>query len=130
MLINEMMYKRFKSEIEDSLEKYPYYVMSIETPGLGSVTRWEEVRSKSNTHGDPVGRTAIDDEYKRILVNAVEYIYDKLDDKSKTIIKYYYFEGNVIKPQEVMEELLITKNRYYELKKIALYKFMLGLGCC
>lgn len=130
MLINEIKYKKFKKEVEDDLQKYYYYIISIETPGLGQATRWDKVYNKSNSPSDPVGQAAIDDEYKRILVNAIENVYNRLDDKSKKIIDKYYFEENVIKPEEVMDELKINKSRYYELKKIALYKFMIGLGYC
>lgn len=127
MLINEMMYKRFKDVIEDKLERYNLYVIALETPGLGTPTNYE---IKGSNTPDPVAGSVVDDEYKRILVTAIERVFDSLDDKSKSIIRNYYFEGNIVKPQEIMNELLITKNRYYELKKIALYKFMLGLGYC
>lgn len=130
MLINEDCYRKFKRQVEDDLEKYSYYVISIEMEGLGAATRWDKIYSKNIHPSDPVGQKAIDDEYKMILVKAIESIYDRLDDKSKMIIRNYYFEGNIIKPDEVMEELQITKNRYYELRKIALYKFMIGLGYC
>lgn len=130
MLINEDCYKKFKRQVEDDLEKYSFYVISIETAGLGEATRWDKVYNKSSHHSDPVGRKAIDDEYKMILVNAIEHIYSKLDKRSKEIIKNYYFEGNTKTPEEVMIELGINKSRYYELKKISLYKFMMGLGYC
>lgn len=130
MLVNEEAYKRFKKSVENDLQKYYYYVISLEMPGLGQATRWDKVYSKSNSPGDPVVKAAIDDEYKRILVSAIENIYDKLDEKSKEIIKKYYFEDNVERPEEVMNKLGISKNRYYELRKIALYKFMMGLGYC
>lgn len=130
MLINEEMYKKFKRQVEDDLQKYYYYLISIETPGLGEATRWDKVYEKSNTPSDPVSRNVIDDEYKRILVNAIDNIYDRLDENSKEIIKKYYFEDNILKPEEVMKKLGIKSSRYYELKKIALYKFMIGLGYC
>lgn len=130
MLINEEKYKKFKRQVEDDLEKYYYYLISIETPGLGQATRWDKVYEKSNTPSDPVGKAVIDDEYKRILVNAIDNVYDRLDEKSKIIIEEYYFKGNIIKAEEVMAELKINKSRYYELKKISLYKFMIGLGYC
>ncbi|MBS5886284.1 MAG: nitroreductase [Clostridium sp.] len=130
MLINEEKYKKFKRQVEDDLEKYYYYLISIETPGLGQATRWDKVYEKSNTPSDPVSKAVIDDEYKRILVNAIDNVYDRLDEKSKRIIEEYYFKGNIIKAEEVMAELKINKSRYYELKKISLYKFMIGLGYC
>jgi DNA-directed RNA polymerase specialized sigma subunit len=128
MLINENCYKRFKRQVEDDLEKYSYYVISIEAAGLGEATRWDKVYTKSNHPSDPVSTKIIDDEYKRILVSAIEYVYDKLDPKSKRIIQCCYFEGNVTSQNELTKMLNISKTRYYELKKIALYKFMIGLG--
>lgn len=130
MLINEEKYKKFKRQVEDDLEKYYYYLISIETPGLGQATRWDKVYEKSNTPSDRVSKAVIDDEYKRILVNAIDNVYDRLDEKSKRIIEEYYFKGNIIRAEEVMAELKINKSRYYELKKISLYKFMIGLGYC
>lgn len=130
MLIDEKKYKKFKKHVEDDLQKYYYYLISIETPGLGEATRWDQVYEKSNSPSDPVGKSVVDDEYKRILVKAIENIYDRLDENSKEIIKKYYFEENLMKPQEVMNKLGIRSSRYYELKKISLYKFMIGLGYC
>lgn len=130
MLIDEAKYKKFKKQVESDLQKYYYYLISIETPGLGQATRWDKVYSKSNSPSDPVAAAAIDDEYKRILVNAIESVFNKLDEKSKKIIEEYYFKGNIMKPEEVMDEFEIKHSRYYELKKISLYKFMIGLGYC
>lgn len=130
MLIDEKKYKKFKKQVEDDLQKYYYYLISIETPGLGQATRWDKVYEKSNVPSDPVGKAAIDDEYKKILVNAIDNIYSRLDEKSKKIIEEYYFKGNIIRPDEVMDKLEIKSSRYYELKKISLYKFMIGLGYC
>jgi ArpU family phage transcriptional regulator len=130
MLINEDAYKKFKKLVENDLQKYYYYLISIETPGLGQATRWDKVYNKSSSPSDPVGRAAADDEYKRILVNAIESVYNRLDEKSKKIIDEYYFKENVNKPEQVIRELNINRTRYYELKKIALYKFMIGLGYC
>lgn len=130
MLIDEKKYKIFKKEVEDKLQKYYYYLISLETPGLGQATRWDQVFEKSNQPSDPVSKVVVDDEYKRILVNAIENVYDRLDVKSQEIIKQCYFEDNLERPEEVMKKLGISKNRYYELKKISLYKFMIGLGYC
>jgi len=128
MLIDEGLYKKFKRQVEDDLEKYSYYVISIEASGLGEAVRWDKVYNKSKHPSDPVSTKVIDDEYKRILVSAIEYVYDKLDPKSKRIIQSCYFEGNLTSQNELIKILNISKTRYYELKKIALYKFMIGLG--
>ncbi|MBS6501867.1 MAG: nitroreductase [Clostridium sp.] len=130
MLINEECYRKFKKHVEDNLERYSYYVISLETPGLGEATRWDKVYEKSCSPSDPTARKVIDDEYKRTLVNVIESVFDKLDNKSQKIIRKCYFEGNLTSPSEVMDEIKVNKNRYYELKKIALYKFMMAFGFC
>ena len=71
----------------------------------------------------------MDQEYKRIIVNAINYVYDKLDNDSKKVVDYSYFRDDKTN-QEVIEELKISKNRFYEIKKKAINKFMIGLGYC
>lgn len=130
MLVDEKKYKRFKKQVEDKLEKYYYYLISIESPGLGQPTQWDKVYTKSNSPQDPVSNVVVEDEYKRILVNAIENVFDRLDGECKKIIEEYYFKGNVNKPDDIIDKLRLSKNRYYELKKLSLYKFMIGLGYC
>ena len=45
------------------------------------------------------------------------------------MINYSYFRDDKTN-QEVIEELKISKNRFYEIKKKAINKFMIGLGYC
>ncbi|BCZ48445.1 hypothetical protein psyc5s11_45120 [Clostridium gelidum] len=129
MRIDKDKYKKIKREVENDLRNYPYYLISIETPGLGSSIRPDVVIDKNLSPSDPVSRNAIDNEYKTILVNAVGFVYDKLDTSSKRIIECSYFRDDVT-VGEVMEELKIDKNKYYKLKNNSIYKFAMGLCYC
>ena len=129
MKINKEVYKKIKKEVENDLRNYPYYLISVETPGLGAAIRPDIIISKSLSPSDPVGKSIVDLEYKRALVNAVGFVYDKLDSNSKRIIECCYFRDD-ISVSEVREELQIDKNKYYKLKDNALYKFAIGIGYC
>ncbi len=128
MKIDEMQFKKYKDRIEDNLKKYPYYQISIEMPGLGTAAIPNGVLSKDNRISDPVGDTVTDDEYKRNLVNKVNYVLDRLPQNIKRIIECAYFMDEVISNDEVIDELHINKNKYYDLKKNALYKFGIVFG--
>lgn len=128
MKIDENKYREYKDKIEDNLKKYPYYQISIELPGLGSAAIPNGLLSKNNKIADPVGDIVTEDEYKSNLVNRVNYVLDRLPDNSKKIIEYAYFMDGIISPSEVIEELNINKNKYYNLKKNALCKFGMVFG--
>ncbi|NFL34458.1 nitroreductase [Clostridium botulinum] len=129
MKINKEIYQKMKKEVENDLRNYPYYLISIETPGLGSAIRPDIVINKSLSPSDPVGKSIVDIEYKTALVNAVEFVYDKLDKDSKRIIESSYFRDDLT-VGEIREELQIDKNKYYKLKEKAIYKFAMGIGYC
>ena len=129
MKINKELYKKIKKEVENDLKNYPYYLISVETPGLGSAIRPDVIINKNSNPSDPIGKSIVDIEYKRALVNAVGFVYDKLDKSSKRIIECSYFRDD-ISVSEVMNELNIDKNKYYKLKESALYKFAMGIGYC
>lgn len=129
MKMNKEIYNKIKKEVENDLKNYPYYLISIETPGLGSAVRPDVIIDKNLSPSDPVGKSIVDNEYKRALVNAVGYVYDKLDSSSKRIIECSYFRDDICM-SEVMDELRIDKNKYYKLKNNAVYKFAMGLCYC
>lgn len=128
MEIDERKFREYKNKIEDNLKKYPYYQISIEMPGLGSAAIPNGVLSQNNKISDPVGDAVTDDEYKRNLVNKINYVFDRLSKCSKRIVECAYFMDDVISNDEVIEELKINKNKYYDLKKDALYKFGMVFG--
>lgn len=129
MINDKDRYARIKKEVENDLRNYPYYLISIETPGLGSAIRPDMIIDKNSSPSDPVGKSIVESEYKRALVNAVGYVYDKLDSNSKRIIECGYFRDDIT-VKEVIEELKIDKNKYYKLKENSIYKFALGIGYC
>lgn len=128
MEINKNEFKKYKDKIEDNLKKYPYYQISIELPGLGTAAIPNGVLNQNNKIADPVGDAIIGDEYKRNLVNKINYVLDKLPQSSKRIVECAYFMDGVISNDEVIEELNINKNKYYDLKKDALCKFGMVFG--
>ncbi|WP_238917231.1 nitroreductase [Clostridium sp. YIM B02555] len=127
MKVDEIKFKEYRDRIEDNLKKYPYYQVSIEMPGLGSTSIPNGLLS-NNIVADPVGNMVADDEYKRNLVNKVNYVFDRLPENSKRIVECAYFMDGVMSNDEVIEELNINKNKYYDLKKNALYKFGIVFG--
>lgn len=129
MRINKEIYNKLKKEVENDLRNYPYYLISIETPGLGSAIRPDIIISKSIHPSDPVGKAIVDDEFKKVLVSSIERVYDSLDKESKKVIEFGYFRDDKT-VQEVIDELNICKNKYYKIKNKALNKFMIGLGYC
>lgn len=121
-------YKKIIKEVERMLKNYPYYLISIEMPGLGSAVRPDVIIDK-NLKSDPVSKEVVDQEYKRIVVNAINYVYDKLDEDCKKVIDYSYFRDDK-RRDEVLEELNISESKFYRLKNKALKKFAMGLGFC
>lgn len=125
--VDKFIYNELKKKTEQCLRNYPFYIIAIETPGLGETTRWDIIKSKTNAVNSPTESTAIADEYKSNIVNAIEYVLDKLDKCSKRIIECTYFREDV-EQDELLDELLIDKGKYYRLRKKALEKFMIVLG--
>ncbi|MGN2369872.1 hypothetical protein ACTFJW_07380 [Clostridium cagae] len=74
MKINKEIYKKIKKEVENDLKNYPYYLISIETPGLGSAIRPDIVINKGLNPSDPVGKSIVDIEYKTALIKIMYYL--------------------------------------------------------
>ncbi len=127
MKIDKEQYNKLKHKAEGELRNYPYYLISLELPGLGEATKWDEIKVKGNTQGSPTEKSIIKSEYMRTVVNAINYVYDRLDDTSKKIIDLFYYRDDW-EVKDIQEELRIDKNRFYRLKRNALYKFMIVLG--
>jgi len=125
--IDKEQYNKLKHKAEGELRNYPYYLISLELPGLGEATKWDEIKVKGNTQGSPTEKSIIKSEYMRTVVNAINYVYDRLDDTSKKIIDLFYYRDDW-EVKDIQEELRIDKNRFYRLKRNALYKFMIFLG--
>lgn len=127
MKIEKSEYKRLKDKVEKELRNYPYYLLNIESPGLGGATKWDEIKCKEISQGSMTEKKAMDNEYMRRVVNAVDYVYDRLDDTSKRIIDLFYYRDDW-DLSEILNELKIDKNRFYKLKSKTLNKFIIVLG--
>jgi len=60
-------------------------------------------------------------------IEFIEFVMDRLDETSKTIIKNTYFVDNIPK-RKTLNDLNISEACYYRKKKKALEKFMIGLS--
>lgn len=127
MNINKEKYKMLKNKTEGELKRYPYYLLSLETPGLGEATNWNEIKVSGGTSVSIVEKEIIDNDHMRRVVDAIEYVYDRLDSTSKKIIELFYYRDDW-EVKDIQEELHIDKNRFYKLKKKALDKFIIVIG--
>jgi ArpU family phage transcriptional regulator len=124
MNINKEEYKELKGRAERKLRDYPYYLISLENPGLKGATSYDEVSSKTNSFNSTVENSVMDADYMKGIVNVIDCVMERLDSGSKRIIETAYFRDDILK-EDVQAELMIDRNRYYRLRKKALEKFMI-----
>ena len=125
-MLNKKLFKVVKPLIEQKLKEYPYYQVSLEMSGLGTAVNPSKVIDKSSVN-DPTFKSAVQEEYMRTVVNAVNLVNDKLDYKSKKIIENAYFY-NLDERDVILSDLKISKHKYYMLKDAALYKYGIAFG--
>lgn len=97
--LDKQSYKVLKSKAERELRNYPYYALTSET--------------KPNIE-------------KSCIVKSIDYVYDRLDDTTKEIVDLFYFRDNY-NSEEIINKLMIDKNKFYKKKKQALDKFIIVL---
>lgn len=120
-------YKLLKRNTESKLRKYPYYQITIEeTPALKAAS-FEGSTSKTNRFSSSVENAVCDLDYMKGLVKSIDSVLTRLDENSKRIIETSYFRDDLLK-EEVQEELMIDRNKYYRLKRNAVEKFMIVLA--
>ncbi|WP_294344195.1 DUF1492 domain-containing protein [uncultured Clostridium sp.] len=117
--------KDVKKRVEDELRNYPFYIISLDMSGLGTAVNPSKTINKYAVT-DIVANTVISEEYRRDIVNRIEYVYDRLNIESKKVIDLAYFQG--LKRDEILKELTINKNKYYKVKNEALKKFSIAFG--
>ncbi|MCI5630206.1 MAG: nitroreductase [Clostridium sp.] len=126
-MLNKKLFKAVKPLIEQKLRDYPYYQVSLEMSGLGTAVNPNKIIDKTTTVNDPTFKSAVQEEYMRTVVNAVNLVNDKLDYKSKKIIENAYF-FNLDEREVILNDLNISKHKYYMLKDAALYKYGIAFG--
>lgn len=97
--LDKGVYKNLKSKAEKELRNYPYYSLTSEI--------------KTNPE-------------KVCVVNCINYVYERLDDTSKDIVDLFYFRDDH-NSEEIINKLMIDKNKFYKKKKKALDKFIIVL---
>lgn len=127
MSISKEKYKKLKDKTEEELKKYPYYLLTLESPGLGEATNWNDIKVKGGAPVSTVEKSILDNAHMRRVVDAIEYVYDRLDSTSKRIIDLFYYRDDW-EVKDIQGELHIDKNRFYKLKKKALDKFIIVIG--
>ncbi|MBN3360476.1 nitroreductase [Clostridium sporogenes] len=126
-MVNRKMFKKYKRNVENDLRNYPYWLLAIETPGLGSPNRWGQVSQHSYSKISTVEEDMLKDMEKRWKVDVITKVLTLLLPTSKKIIEEWYFRDG-IKREELLKELDIDKNKFYFYRDIALEKFMVSLG--
>lgn len=127
MRISKERYIARKKEVEEALREYPYNLISLETPGLGSATRWDIVKVKDTMpSGSNVEMYVEDAEILKARVNKIDKVLDLLDQESKSIIELVYFR-DTYSVKEVLDKLNMDRNKFYKLKNKALGKFILSM---
>lgn len=126
MEFDRKQYIKKKKAVEETLREYPYYLISLEVPNLGSPTRWDKVKVRGITpSGSVAERYVIDIEVTKATVNKIEKVLDLLDQESKTIIELSYFR-DTYDVDEIIDKLSISRAKFYRLKNKALAKFILA----
>lgn len=121
------MNTELKKNIEKNLREYPYWIISLGLPGLGSATRWDVVKDKPVFKNSQVENAAILDEIREYKVGAIEKVMINLDKKSKELIEKWYFQDTYSR-EELLSEMNIDKGEFYRLRDKALKKFGIALG--
>lgn len=120
-------YKLLKRNTEAKLRKYPYFQITIEETPTLKATSFEGVTSKTNRFSSSVENAVCDLDYMKGLVKTIDSVLTRLDENSKRIIETSYFRDDLLK-EDVQEELMIDRNKYYRLKRNAIEKFMIVLA--
>lgn len=118
-----------KKKVEEELREYPYKLMSLEISGLGTVVNPAIKIEKHRYPSDSISRGLVNKEINERRLHAIEWVYEeKLTVEQRRIIQACYFEDNVTKPSEIINELMISKSTYARSKNDALKKFALAIG--
>ncbi|KOA86399.1 nitroreductase [Clostridium botulinum] len=125
-MVDKNIFTKFKKKVENDLKNYPYWLIAIESTGLGYPTRWSgEASSKTNVSF--IEENVIDDIEKERKVNCITGVLERLDNNSKKIIEEGYFRDTYNR-EELQQELGLNKNKFYYFKNRALEKFMVALN--
>ncbi|WP_434302582.1 nitroreductase [Clostridium botulinum] len=127
-MMNKKIYERYKKSVENDLRNYPYWLLAIETPGLGSPNRWGQIKQQNGySHTSTVEEDMLRDMKKSWKVDVITKVLGQLDPKSKKIIEEWYFR-DIMTREEIQVSLNLDKNKFYYYRNRTLKKFMAALN--
>ncbi|NEZ80613.1 nitroreductase [Clostridium botulinum] len=126
-MMNKKIYERYKKSVENDLRNYPYWLLAIETPGLGSPNRWGQIKQNGYSHTSTVEEDMLRDMEKSWKVDVITKVLGPLDPKSKKIIEEWYFR-DIMTREEIQVSLNLDKNKFYYYRNRTLKKFMAALN--
>ncbi|CAG7841170.1 hypothetical protein CLOHAE12215_02594 [Clostridium haemolyticum] len=126
-MVDKKRFIKFKKKVENDLKSYPYWLIAIESTGLGYPTRWSGEATTGNSINSFVEENVIDDIEKERKVNCITGVLARLDKNSKKIIEEGYFR-DIYTREQLQQELGLNKNKFYYFKNRALEKFMVALS--
>lgn len=126
--MNKKIYEKYKKNVENDLRNYPYWLLAIETPGLGSPNRWGQIKQKNGySHTSTVEEDMLRDMEKSWKVDVITKVLGQIDPTSKKIIEEWYFR-DIMTREEIQESLSLDKNKFYYFRNRTLKKFMAALN--
>lgn len=125
--MNKKIYERYKKNVENDLRNYPYWLLAIETPGLGSPNRWGQIKQNGYSHTSTVEEDMLRDMEKSWKVDVITKVLGQIDPTSKKIIEEWYFR-DIMTREEIQESLNLDKNKFYYYRNRTLKKFMAALN--
>ncbi len=81
--MNKKIYERYKKNVENDLRNYPYWLLAIETPGLGSPNRWGQIKQNGYSHTSTVEEDMLRDMEKSWKVDVITRVLGQIDPTSK-----------------------------------------------
>ncbi|APH21384.1 hypothetical protein [Clostridium botulinum] len=126
-MMNKKIYERYKKSVENDLRNYPYWLLAIETPGLGSPNRWGQIKQNGYSHTSTVEEDMLRDMEKSWKVDVITKVLGQIDPTSKKIIEEWYFR-DIMTREEIQENLNLDKNKFYYFRNRTLKKFMAALN--
>ncbi|HBJ2613321.1 TPA: nitroreductase [Clostridium botulinum] len=127
-MMNKKIYEKYKKNVENDLRNYPYWLLAIETPGLGSPNRWGQIKQKNGySHTSTVEEDMLRDMEKSWKVDVITKVLGQIDPTSKKIIEEWYFR-DIMTREEIQESLSLDKNKFYYFRNRTLKKFMAALN--
>ncbi|KGN00839.1 nitroreductase [Clostridium phage CWou-2020a] len=125
-MLNEKIPNNLKKKVENDLKNYPFWLIALESSGLGYPTRWGGEATTSKNNSSFLEESVLKDLEKERKVNTITTVLTKLDNVSKELVEKWYFRDSYSRA-EILKVLKMSKNKFYLYRDRALKKFMIAL---